>query len=47
MSLMRTEKNVTLIDIMWEGPFTLQQSMEKRGDSDYGVYQIYGTPARF
>ncbi len=31
-----------IINIMWEGPLTLQEAYGKNGESDYGVYQVYG-----
>jgi hypothetical protein len=43
MSLMRTVNDVTVIDIVWEGPLTLADVEQNRhGGTDYGVYQIYG-----
>jgi hypothetical protein len=44
MALMRTLGDVTIIDIVWEGPFTLAEVEQNRHDAtDYGIYQIYGT----
>jgi hypothetical protein len=40
--LMR-EVPVTIIDIVWDGPFTLADVKGYNGNTDYGVYQIYGT----
>ena len=34
---------MNLIEIKWEGPFTLEQVSALNSDIDYGVYQIYGT----
>jgi hypothetical protein len=43
MTLMRTLNDITVIDIVWEGPLTLTE-VEKNchGDADYGIYQVYG-----
>jgi hypothetical protein len=44
MALMRTVGDVTVIDIVWEGPRTLVEVEQNgHGDTDYGIYQIYGT----
>ena len=32
-----------LIEIKWEGPFTLEEISQFSSEIDYGVYQIYGT----
>jgi hypothetical protein len=44
MALMRTIPEVTVIDLLWDGPLTLTEVEQHRhGANDYGVYQIYGT----
>jgi hypothetical protein len=40
---MRSISNVDVIDIVWDGPFTMEEVVSRKGDADYGVYQIYGT----
>lgn len=30
------------IHIIWEGPFSLEESLNKNCESDYGLYQFYG-----
>jgi len=43
MALMRTVSDVTIIDIVWEGPLSLAEVEKNRhGNADYGIYQIYG-----
>jgi hypothetical protein len=32
----------TIIHLEWEGPLSFAAAKERRGDSDWGVYQIYG-----
>lgn len=34
---------MTLIEIEWKGPYTIQEICILNADIDYGVYQIYGT----
>ncbi len=34
---------MTHIYISWAGPYTLKEVEELKNDSDYGIYQIYGT----
>ena len=44
MALMRTITDVTVVDLVWEGPLTLAEVEQNRlGATDYGIYQIYGT----
>lgn len=32
-----------VIEIQWADPFSVEQAKSLHGDTDYGVYQIYGT----
>lgn len=34
---------MTLIEIDWKGPFTIEETVALNTDIDFGVYQIYGT----
>ena len=34
---------LSIIEAMWEGPYHLKEIKNFKGDSDYGLYQIYGT----
>lgn len=35
---------LNIIEIEWDGPYVMDEIIEKMdGDTDYGVYQIYGT----
>ena len=34
---------VTVIHILWKGPFSIDAALSRRFDNDYGLYQIYGT----
>ena len=44
MPLMRTLSDVTVIDLIWDGPLTLTEVARKNHDpTDYGIYQVYGT----
>jgi hypothetical protein len=36
-------KNVRVIDLRWDGPFTLDQVLAKSGGHECGVYAVYGT----
>lgn len=36
-------EKINLIEIEWEGPFTLKEIESKKGCNDFGLYQIYGT----
>jgi hypothetical protein len=40
---MRTSSNVTVIDILWEGPYSIDRVKEQNKGHDYGIYQVYGT----
>lgn len=34
---------MTLIEIEWKGPFSIEEITSLNSDTDYGIYQIYGT----
>ncbi len=34
---------ITIMHIVWEGPFSIKAALNRRLDNDYGLYQIYGT----
>jgi hypothetical protein len=34
---------ITVIHIVWEGPFSIDAALKRRLQNDYGLYQIYGT----
>lgn len=36
-----------IIEVLWEGPFSMGEIKTKNGSSDYGLYQIYGTHTVF
>lgn len=36
-----------IIELMWTGPLSFNDTAELNGNSDYGIYQIYGTHAIF
>lgn len=38
---METSK-IKVIEIMWEGPYTDEQVLTLKGNTDWGVYQVYG-----
>ena len=38
---------MTIIEIEWSGPYTLEDIQKMDGESDYGIYQIYGTHTIF
>jgi hypothetical protein len=40
---MRIISNVTVLDLVWSGPYQLADLLVFTGAEDYGVYQIYGT----
>jgi hypothetical protein len=40
---MRIVNNVTVLDLIWSGPYQLADLVAFKGAEDYGVYQIYGT----
>lgn len=41
---MRTLAEITAIDILWDGPYSLEEIAKNFHEvEDYGVYQIYGT----
>jgi hypothetical protein len=45
---MRSLSEITAIDILWDGPYSLQDIGKNFfGNEDHGVYQIYGTHAIF
>ena len=36
--------NLTVIEILWEGPLKIEDAKKKTDkDTDYGLYQVYGT----
>jgi len=37
------QETINLIEIEWEGPYTLDKIKSKNGSNDFGLYQIYGT----
>lgn len=37
-----TQEEERLVRVEWEGPLTLDQALNKKGDNDYGLYQVYG-----
>jgi len=41
------EKNIKIIEIQWEGPFSINKISKFNNPSDYGIYQIYGTHTIF
>ena len=36
------QAQIEIINIMWEGPLSPEEAYEKKGETDYGVYQYYG-----
>jgi hypothetical protein len=34
---------MSIIEILWQGPFTLDDVLNREGEGRYGIYQIYGT----
>lgn len=44
---MGTERNVYVIEIEWDGPFSIDALNSLNGESDFGVYQVYGTHVVF
>lgn len=34
---------VEVLEIIWEGPYKIDEILDKNGAHDYGFYQIYGT----
>jgi hypothetical protein len=41
--MIRKMNDVAVIDLEWDGPFTLEQIAQFNRGHDYGVYQVYGT----
>lgn len=37
------EPALEIIEILWEGPYSLKEVKGFKNESDYGLYQIYGT----
>jgi hypothetical protein len=35
--------SIDIIEILWDGPYKIQGSDKFKRNSDYGIYQIYGT----
>ncbi len=40
---MLQSSKITVIHILWEGPFSIRTALDRRLENDYGLYQIYGT----
>ena len=34
---------ITVIEILWDGPFKLSELKKLDSRKDYGIYQVYGT----
>jgi hypothetical protein len=44
MSVVRNISAVDIIDIVWDGPFSMEEvERDASGPKDFGVYQIYGS----
>lgn len=40
-------KNIEVIEILWDGPFSVDEALKQDKGLDYGLYQIYGTHTIF
>jgi len=42
---MRSIERATVLDVLWQGPHSLEDACKADTSEDYGLYQVYGTHA--